>query len=192
MDKKITIHDAYKRRLKPDSIIHNHPSGISVIFGSTKIDEIENINHNAFLQIITHLKHNNNYHDFMIIDSASNFSKGFFHNIKIADETIVITENNPISLHEAKKTIHHCDENSAEVIGLIINLHGSHKKKLDINKIQRELKKPILGIIPTDKKVHKSLHLGHPVVCSYPNSKISKAFMQIGKKFSDLNNFSKR
>lgn len=184
------LHDMYKNKYHPEELIKIHPSGLKIIFGGTKIEDFDNINYERIVKAIKYFKTSMKDHDFIFIDTAPNFGSEFFHSAKIADETIIVTHPNKISIHETLKTIKLCEDEGASVIGVIINAHGSNEK-IDENEIQRILKRPILGIIPHDNLVEKSIKIGHPVVCSYPNSKISKNFKLIGQKFSDLNRHTK-
>jgi MinD-like ATPase involved in chromosome partitioning or flagellar assembly len=178
------IHDIHKHH--PFDIITNHPSGLDIVFGSSNIDDHEKIDHTHLEKVIQFLKSNLKNHDFMIIDTAPNFSRDFFHCAKHADESIIVTRPTKSDIHDARYTIQYCDDHGASVIGMIVNLHGFNHK-VNIDDIERELRKPVLGVVPHDRKVHKSMHIGHPVVCSYPNSKISKKFMELGMRYSDLN-----
>jgi len=154
-----TLHHVTK--VNPVDMVKNHPSGLDIVHGSTHIDDSDNINHEDFSNIINYLQQNLN-HDLMVIDSSSHISDELYNNVKLADETIVITKPDSID---------------------VVNCHG-HRGKINIDDIQRELRRPILGVIPDDKLIHKSLEIGHPLLVAFPNTKVSNAFVEIGKKYS--------
>lgn len=191
MAKEKTIHDVYKKNNHPREIISTHPSGLNLIFGSPHIEDIEHIDQTIFKKMVNYFQKNLLDHEFIFIDTCSNYTEEFYNTANIADEAIIITLPDKVSLHEAKKTIQICDDEGASVTGIIINGNQDLDIKT-IDHIQHQLGRPILGVLPHDKNVHKSIQIGHPVLCSYPNSEISKAFLEIGKKFSILNSHSKK
>jgi len=178
-----TMHDIEK--FHPKQMISIHPSGLSLVFGSTDIDKIDNITHQTYSNIIREFKKLQN-HDYIFIDTPPNFSKEFFNSVNLADETIVVTTPSQVDLHDTKKTIQLCEDEGSTVTGVLLNIFG-YKEQIGLKQIEKKLKRPILGIVPHEKKVKKSIEMKHPILCSYPNSKMSKAFMDIGTKFSYLN-----
>jgi len=186
MPKKHTIHDICKKNSDPMDTLHWHPSGMQVIFGSNKIDDLDNIDYEKFSKFLSFMKRKLK-HDFIILDSAPNYSSEFFYSANVADETIIVTHSDHISIDDAKKTISLAEDEGSSVVGVIVNGFAEKNRKIDISKIEQELRRPILGMIPHDNSVKKSIKMGHPVVCSFPASKISKSFVEIGKRFSGLN-----
>lgn len=186
MRKDQTIHDIYKNHADPMDTLHWHPSGMHVIFGSSHIDDLDSIDYPKFSDFLNLMK-TKLEHDFIILDTAPNFALEFFHSASIADETIVVTHTDDISIEDTKKTIKLAEDEGSGVVGVIINGFSEKSRKIDEAAIEKRLNRPVLGIIPHDNIVKKSLKMGHPVVCSYPSSRISRSFINIGRRFSGLN-----
>ncbi len=187
MSAERSLHTASEKKLRPIDLIQKHPSGIDLILGSPHLEHFDKKDYKSYRDAIKHIKKNLSYYDYIVIDSGPNFSDEFFHSANIADESIIVSETDPISLHEAEKTIQLCDDENASTVGVILNHKRMHLKRADKEQIEIRLKRPIIGVLPHDHHVLKSIEINHPMMCSYPDSPLSKAIMDIGKTYSYWN-----
>jgi septum site-determining protein MinD len=179
-----TLHHIFTNNIHPYDTIKIHPSGLHLVLGNHDIESFDSIDYRKFSEALFQLK--NCKYDYMIIDSASNFTHEFFYAAKHSDETIVVTQPNSIALHDAEKTIKLCEDEGSSVMGVIINNFGYKKRDFQKSQVESMLKKYIYGILPHDRHVEKSIQAKHPVICSFPNSKISKEFLNIGRIYSGI------
>jgi MinD-like ATPase involved in chromosome partitioning or flagellar assembly len=171
-----TLHSCLNHDHNPMEAVIRHPSGLSMIFGNPLIKSFK---HEKMSSVMNHLKKNIKA-DYIIIDSGTHMKTEFLSLANEADETLFVVS--PMHMKENILAIKKIDDMGAGVVGVIINNYLIKHKG-----IEKEIKKPVLGQIPHDRHMHMSFNLSHPVVCSYPNCTISKAFMDIGKRFSEWN-----
>ena len=118
--------------------------------------------------------------EIVLLDLGPSFTKDKIAALKSADETLVVTNPELTALVEAKKVIKAAEELGSVVIGVLIN-KAKKNYNVPMNDIERYMKKTILGIIPEDANVAKSLFIQHPVIYSSPNCPASKEFRRIAE-----------
>jgi septum site-determining protein MinD len=89
--------------------------------------------------------------------------------------------------HELGKTI----------LGVVVNKAGEHAHEMKIGEVEKLLDLPVIGVIPYDDNVRKSLKLKHPVTHTHPNTKASKSYEELaglilGRKYFEIYNKKSR
>ena len=134
--------------------------------------------------------------DFLIIDmppGTGDTQLTFSQEIKVAGAIIVSTPQE-IALLDVKRGIKMFDKLDVKIIGLIDNM--SHFETDDgkkyaifgeggVERVANEFNKNFLGKIPINPDVGKAADNGKPLVEENPEHKISKIFIEIGKKISE-------
>ncbi|NPA47377.1 MAG: P-loop NTPase [Thermococci archaeon] len=123
----------------------------------------------------------------MIVDSAAGIGCQVIASIGGADATVLIAEPTPSSLSDVMRA-HKVVQHFREPAYLIIN-------KADINPGFRGLHEwaeregiPIIGEVPYDPAVPRSMSVMKPVVEAFPDSKVSRAIMAIADRIRDILN----
>ena len=131
--------------------------------------------------------------DFIIVDmppGTGDTQLTFSQEINM-DGVIIISTPQEIALQDVKRGIKMFDKLGVKIIGLIDNMSyfvGDDNKKYSIfgeggvKKTAEEFSKEFLGEIPIEPEVGKLGDLGTPIVQSRPESKISKIYLELGKK----------
>ncbi len=131
--------------------------------------------------------------DFIIVDmppGTGDTQLTFSQEIKM-DGVIIVSTPQEIALQDVKRGIKMFDKLGVKIIGLIDNMSyfvGDDNKKYSIfgeggvKKTAEEFSKEFLGEIPIEPEVGKLGDLGTPIVQSRPESKISKIYLELGKK----------
>ncbi|WP_456367714.1 nucleotide-binding protein [Thermococcus sp.] len=120
----------------------------------------------------------------MIVDSAAGIGCQVIASLGGADLAILIAEPTPASLSDVQR-VYKVVQHFREPAYLIIN-------KADLNPGFTALKEwaesegiPILGEIPYDRAIPKSMSMLKPVVEAFPDSKAAKALKEIAERIAD-------
>ena len=177
-----TVHDALRGRAHITEATYLHPSGLKVIPGG--IDDLlskeEKKKELGSLLLGLYGKT-----DLVIVDSAAGIGAEALEAIGASDETIIVTNPDLSSLADALRTLRVAEEKGSVVPGVILNRVSKANLDLSLEDIETMLGKPIIAVIPEDKKIRKSLSLGHPVVYTHPHSSSSKQFRNLAKLLID-------
>ena len=144
-------------------------------------------------------------YDVVILDCAPGLGKEVLVPMQAVDEAIVISTPDIAAVTDAMKTIEILKKFKKNVIGLVINRYTNQKYELTPQEISSTTNYSIIRTIPEDSKIPDSVSKGSPVVISYPNSSVSRAFKQLAaflinepykevsvwERFRELFNFNK-
>lgn len=177
-----TIHDVLRGRAHITEATYLHPSGLKVIPGGiddllTKEEKKKELNA-LLLQLYGKT-------DIVIVDSAAGIGAEALEAIGASDETIIVTNSDISSLADALRTIRAAEERGVVVPGVILNRFSKANLDISFEDMESMLGKPIIAVIPEDKKIRKSLSAGHPVVYTHPSSSSSKQFRNLAKLLID-------
>ncbi|MFO8016376.1 MAG: cell division ATPase MinD [Candidatus Woesearchaeota archaeon] len=169
-----TLNDSLSGRINIRDAAYLHPSGIRIIPSSISSDHTRAAGYGLLQETLMDLVGTT---DLVLMDSpAGNEGEQV---LKACDEVIVVLTPDTPSLAEAMKTIRTAEEYGKKVIGAIINRSRGDKFEMSANNIESLLEKPVLGVIPEDGSVLRSLALNHPVVYTHPESEASLGFKEV-------------
>ena len=175
----VTLNHVLDGRADLADAIYEHSSGLKILPSSLSIKELKKINHNNLQNIIKELK---NLADHIFLDSSAGLGREAQSSISAGDEIILITQAEMPSVTDALKAAKLAEHLNKDVKGVIITRHRKSKIEMPIENIQDMLELPILGIIPEDKNVQKSLYLKDAVLHTHPKSKASRAYKEIAER----------
>ena len=173
----ITLHDVLKGKNQTKEAIYLHPSGFKLMPASHSSLPLENFQRklgSVLLDLIGKT-------ELAIIDSAATLGLETLQALKPADEAIIVTNPELPSVLDAKKTIKIAEDYGLIVPGVVVNRARKDKHELSINEIKSVLQKQIIGIIPEDKNMRKSLMMKQPLVYTHPYSSASRGFKQLAE-----------
>ena len=85
----------------------------------------------------------------------------------------------PRSTDEVVAIVKLCAQNNIPIIGTIINKKSGDNTEMHNYDIKQLLETPVIGSIPADKEIKRSVKLAHPVVHANPNAPSSINFKKI-------------
>ncbi len=159
--------------------IYEHHSGTKIIPSSLSLKDLKKIKLERIKDISKQLKKLTNH---IIFDSAAGLGDEAKEAIKAADEVIIVTNPNILSVTDALKTIKLAEEMNKKVKGVIITRLKGDKTEMSLENIREMLEVPILGIVPEDKAIPESLVKKDAVMHTKPKSKSAKAYRDIAAK----------
>jgi len=169
--------------------IYEHRSGIKIIPSSLSIKELKKIKPEKIKEFKDDFKKISEY---IIVDSAAGLGDEASSSIDLADELIIVTNPEIPAITDALKTIKLTEQKKKKVLGVIVTRVKKNKIEIPPSTVKDMLEVPILGMVPEDINVQKSINIKDAVVCIYPKSKASRAYKEIAAKILDLNYDSKK
>ena len=162
-----------------EEAIYEHESGIKIIPSSISLNDLKKIDSKSMKNIVNDLK---GISDHIILDSAAGLGEEAKLSMNSADEIIVITNPNILSVTDSLKTIKLAEKFNKPVRGFILTRVKNEKTEMPLENIKEMLEIPILGIVAEDKSVEESLVKKDAVIHTKPRSKAAKSYMDIAAK----------
>lgn len=119
----------------------------------------------------------------MILDSAPGINDDVMAVIETSDKVIIVTTPEIPSLADAMRTIEVCKKMGKEIQGIVVNRLSKHHK-IRPSEIEAVTGIPVIGVVPEDKRVTKSLREKRLVIEAYPHAKASVALMNMAAHIS--------
>jgi septum site-determining protein MinD len=172
---KLGIHDVMAKGKNIRDAVHLHPSGLKVVPADISLFK-HKINYKNFADKLFDL---DGYTEAVIIDTSNGLHEEAIETLKGATEIIIVTEPNSTSVTDALKTIHLIEDQGGFIAGVIITKFRGDNFDMSIDNVKTLLSKPILGVIPFDDAIRKSIAVKHPVNFSHPNSPSALAYKKL-------------
>ena len=163
--------------------IYEHESGIKIMPSSLSIKELKKIKPEKIKEFKQEFLKMSEY---IIIDSAAGLGNEALSTIDIADELIVVTNPEMPAITDALKTIKMAEQLKKSVLGIIVTRVKKNEIEMTPQTVKEMLESPILGMVPEDISVSKSLSLKNAVVHTHPKSNAARAYKEIAAKLLDM------
>lgn len=175
----VNLNHALQGKADVQEAIYEHESGTKIIPSSLSLKDLRKINLNSLKQIVKELKPLSQH---VILDSAAGLGEEARAAIEAADEIIVITNPNILSVTDSLKAIKLAEELKKPVRGVILTRVKNVKTEMPLANIKEMLEVPIIGLVPEDKYIEQALVSKNAVIHTKPKSKSGKAYMDIAAK----------
>lgn len=167
------LQDALDGNIKIADTIYTHPSGLKVVPASVSLSYLnKNPSPYRLKSLLSDLK------GLVLIDSPPGIGKEVFLSIKASDEIIVVTNPEIPAVTDALKVIKVAREWKKEPIGIVVN-RTKDSYELRPDEIEAMCEAPVIGMIPEDNHVKRSMFERTPLVNYKPYSPASIAFKKI-------------
>ncbi len=163
--------------------VYEHESGIKIMPASLSIKEFKKIKPEKIKDFKKDFK---KISDYIIVDSVAGLGNEAISVIDLADELIIVTNPEIPAITDALKAIKVAEQMKKPVLGVIITRVKKNDIEMSPESVKEMLEVPILGMIPEDISVQKSLNLKDAVVHTDPKGKASRAYKEIAAKLLDI------
>ncbi len=167
------LQDALEGNIGIANAIYTHPSGLKVIPASISLTYLNKVPTPYRLKTILR-----DLRGLVIIDSPPGLRDDALFVLRAADDIIVITNPEIPAVTDALKVIKISREMGKEPLGIVIN-RVKHNYELRQDEIESMCDCPVIGKIPEDDTVKKSLFEKTPLVSYRPYSPAAIAFRKI-------------
>jgi len=169
-----SLNDVLKGQGKLFEALYIHSSGLRIIPASLNVDDVKISN---LKQVLEDPFLENNV---VLIDSPPGFEKNTLAVLKTCPELVIVTTPEIPAITEALKVISITEKVGSFPIGLIVNMYKKGESdQINLKEIQAICGLPIIGVIPEDDNIKKSVFKGVPAVCLNPYAPSSIAFKKI-------------
>jgi septum site-determining protein MinD len=174
MNPETTLWDILKGREPIEHAIYIHDCGLHIIPGSTGVEKFKPDTYKKLKRKIRNLRY-----DFLLIDTPPGLGDDARAALIPAKEVIIVANPEWTSLSNAYRMYHAALGMRKKVLGLVMNRQLVHEYEPDSGLVKNFTGLEVLGEIPEDVKVRKSIAVQSPVVLSYPDSDASKEIERI-------------
>ncbi len=169
------------------------PEGLTVLPGSSGVDEFINMNIYKIKQLLKLASHLEENYDIIIIDVGAGASQGVVNFIKAADEVIVVLTPEPTAIMDAYSLIKILSKNKVRPkLNLIVNQVDNDREGDEVSKRISSVIKDYLNLeisitsyIPYDSTLREAVKKQKPIVNLYPRSSAGRAFTKSASQLID-------
>ena len=180
----VHIKDMLSGRLPAEKTVYKDPrTGISIIPGPLTPDQQTSTFKN-FRKFIQPLKAD---YDFILVDTPPWLGRETSGIVKAIDECIIVGTPAVSGMMEAKRTQELLKRKKAEVGGIVLNFYRGFDYELHPEEVQSFLKGvPLLGVVPEDERIRRSLGYGVPAVVSSPKCPGVEGILEVSSNIGDV------
>jgi len=170
----LSLNDVLRGQGELFEALYIHSSGLRIIPGSLNVDDVrisnlQRVLEDPFLE-----------NQIVLIDSPPGFEKNSLAVLKTCPELLIVTTPEIPAITEALKVIRITEKMSSTPIGIIVNRYKKRESnQINLKEIQAICGLPILGVVPEDDNLKKSIFKGVPSVYLNPRASSSIAFKKI-------------
>lgn len=169
--------------------IYEHDSGLKIVPASLSIKELKKIQPEKLKTLRNEFK---KVSDYIILDSAAGLGAEALSAIEAADELIIVTNPEMPAITDALKTIKIAEQLKKPVIGVIMTRVRKNKIEMQPDVVKEMLEIPVIGMIPEDLDIQKSLREKDAIVHTHPKSKSARAYKEIAARLINAEYDSKK
>ncbi len=163
--------------------VYEHESGVKIMPSSLSIKELGKIKPERIKDFREDFK---KISDYIIVDSAAGLGSEALSTINMADELIIVTNPEMPAITDALKAIKVAEQMKKIVAGVIVTKVKKNDIEMAPETVKEMLEVPILGMVPEDISVQKSLSMKDAVVHTHPKSNAARAYKEIAAKILEV------
>jgi septum site-determining protein MinD len=175
----INLNHVLLGKADPREAVYEHESGLKVMPSSLSIKELKKVRPE---RISNFKKDFRNMSEYIIVDSAAGLGDETMATMELADELIIITNAEMPAITDALKTIKLAEQMKKPVMGVIVTRVRKDNIEMTPETVKDMLETPILGMIPEDMNIKRSLNRKDAIVHTHPHSGASKAYKEIAAR----------
>jgi septum site-determining protein MinD len=185
----VSLNHVLSEKADIEDALYEHESGTKILPSSLSVRELKSIKSDKLKDVGKKLR---NMADFVIYDSAAGLGHEAVSAIESADELIIVTNPEIPAVTDALKAAKVIEECGKSVKGVIITRVKRTSDEMSLNNIKEMLELPILGVIPEDKFVPKSVMKKDALVRTHPKSRAAREYRKIAAKIAGKNDYKEK
>jgi septum site-determining protein MinD len=176
----ISVHDVMKKNAALSDAVYKHPSGVDIVPASLSFEDILDT---PPVNIGSEIRTTFSDKDYVLIDAATGLDRETLNTIDMCDEFIIVTHPELPTISDALRTKSIINKYEKKLSGIVLN-RVTKKDELKKDYIASFFKLPVLGVIPEDSSIRRSIELKNPIVLQNPKHKISLEIRKIANGIS--------
>jgi len=175
----ITLNDVLEGSKGIKDATYMHPAGLKVVLSSIALEKYKRKHLDNLKMAVNDLR---GATEVVIIDAAAGLGREAKASIELADDLIIVTTPDLPAVTDALKTIKQAEKIGTKVIGVVVTKVNNDNLEMTLKNVETILEKPIIGVIPRDVSVRKSLYLKNPVNFTHPSSNAAVGYKKLAAK----------
>ena len=175
----INLHHVLLGKADAFEAVYEHKSGMKIMPSSLSIKDLKKIRPESIKNYKEDFKKVSEY---VIVDSAAGLGNEALSLIQMADELIIVTNPEMPALTDALKAIKIAEQMKRPILGVIVTRVKRKDFETQPDTVREMLEVPILGMVPEDVSVQKSLNMKDAVIHTHPKSKAARAYKEIAAR----------
>ena len=175
----ITLHDVISGKAKITDSIYLHTSGLKVIPAGLSVSHMKQKTRRKMAKVFNDLIGET---EFALIDCAAGLGEEAKQALEAGDELILITNPEIHALTDALKAYEFSKTLGLKPLGVILNRVNNKNWEMSKENVEEFLELPVIGIIPEDENVKRSIAMKKPLVYAFPNSPASRAIKKLAAR----------
>ncbi|MBU0959348.1 MAG: cell division ATPase MinD [Nanoarchaeota archaeon] len=179
----IDLNQVLNQKAEAYEAVYEHESGMKIMPSSLSIKELRKLMPEKLKDFKKDFK---KISDWVIVDGAAGLGEEAQGAINMADELIIVTNPEIAAITDALKTIKLAEQKNKPIMGVIVTKVKKNNIEMDPETVRDMLETTILGMIPEDLDVARSLSLKDAVVHTHPKSIPARAYKEIAAALLDI------
>ena len=179
----INLNHILKGEAEPFEAVYKHESGIKIMPSSLSVKELRRTKPERLKDYKKDFK---KIAENIIVDCAAGLGQEASCAIDLADEIILVTNPEMPAIADALKAIKLAEHLKKPIKGVIVTRVKKDEIEVSPDVVKEMLEVPILGMIPEDDDVRKSINMKKAVVHSHPKSNAARAYKEIAAKILNV------
>jgi len=172
-----SVHDVMRGTTEMTDAMYKHPSGVDIIPASLSIEDLDVEPRNIRQQILEHMGDK----DYVLIDCATGLDRETLKAMEMVDDVLLVTHPELPTISDALRTKTVAKKYDKNIIGIVLN-RDSKSDELKKENIAAFFDLPVIGVIPEDHVIRKSIEAKNPITLENPKHKISQEINSIAHK----------
>lgn len=169
-----TLWDVLKGEEPIENAIYEHDCGLHLIPGSTGVEKFKKDVYKRLERKTRGLKY-----DFLLIDTPPGLGSDAVAALIPAEEVVIVTNPEWTSLSNAYRMYHAARGLEKQIVGLVMNRQMVHEYEPGSEMVKKFTGMDVVGQVPEDVRVRKSIAVQSPLMLSYPESQAAEEMEQI-------------
>ncbi|MDD4352820.1 MAG: cell division ATPase MinD [Candidatus Nanoarchaeia archaeon] len=171
-----SLHEVLNGKIGIEQVIYKTETGLLVIPGGLNFDNLKTKIKKSLASMLLSLM---DKFDYIIIDAGAGLGMETQMAIRACEEVVLVTNPELPAITDALRAKKLAEDLRVNLLGVVLNKKTGLDFDLKDQNIADFLELPIIGDIPFDINVSKSIKERIPVVTAYPLSKAAKAIKKL-------------
>ena len=172
----ITINKVLKGESTIEEAIYKHFSGVNIVPASISLTDIRDLD---IVSMSDKIRNLSNKSDIVLLDFSPGLGRETMAALKACDEVLYVTTPYVPSVMDVIRNHEVVSEFGIKPLGIVLNMVDNQKHEMTIKEIEHLTRLPVIGSIPYDKNVNKSMASNTPLILMKPRTKASVSFKKL-------------
>jgi septum site-determining protein MinD len=172
----VTLHDVLAGKAKAQEAVYLHPSGLKIMPAGLGISHMKLSQRKQLAHVLNEFANKTEY---ILIDCAAGLGQEAMQAMHAGDELIIVTNPEIHAMTDALKAYEYAKEIGIRPIGVVINKVRNKEWEMTKANVEEFLELPVIGMIPEDDNVKRSIAYKTPLVYAYPKSPAARAIKKL-------------